>query len=226
MNQLKNGTLLVAIATIVTVILILMTDSNETMPSSKGEVVKEEDVAPQQKTKVAETEEIVTLQVQEIANQTPEQSSEAAQTLIEPVIEKNTATAPEGPFKKTQAGTAEITKATSIDNDIFAKTSTQHDLLNHITQPIWMDQKLGDFKSIENGEVVFKLMPTNPDGLQGDNPKQVVTNKNDKFAPSSIPANYNYQQMPMYNGGYYIAPMPSYLMPSMLPGNATIESDK
>ena len=80
-----------------------------------------------------------------------------------------------------------------------------------------MDQKLGDFKSVAQGEVVFNLMPTNQDGLQGKNPGKVVTSKEDKFAATIISADYNYQQMPMYNGGYYIAPMPQYLMPSVLP---------
>ena len=53
--------------------------------------------------------------------------------------------------------------------------------------------------------------------LQGENPNQVVTSKSDKFGTETVSADYNYQQMPMYNGGYYIAPMPSYLMPSVLP---------
>ena len=146
--------------------------------------------------------------------------------------------APEGPYVETESDSsaspeklqasddaekAVVENQTQDDQAIKAEsinvvaTSNQHDLLNHLIQPIWMDQKLGDFKSVEKGDVVFKMMPTTPEGLQGENPKNVVTNDSDKFAPTTVSADFNYQQMPMYNGGYYIAPMPPYLMESMLP---------
>ncbi len=141
--------------------------------------------------------------------------------------------APEGLFNNTPTDTAnddelkeEVSENQETENIIKPEsikpvaTSTQHDLLNHLIQPIWMDQKLGDFKSVENGEIEFKLMPLTAEGIQGEDPKQVITNDNDKFAPTTVSADYNYQQMPMYNGGYYIAPMPQYLMDSVLPSSS------
>ncbi len=234
MNQLKNGTLFVAIATIITVILILMTGRDEVVHPEHQEITKEvtleaeeTSLQPSAETTVAVTasekqEKPVTIVDEEETEDAPK--VEVAQQLTATSsTEGTTPEAPKGPFKKASDTANQV--ASNIDNNKpVAKTTTQHDLLNHLVQPIWMDQKLGDFKSVEKSEVVFKLMPTSPDGLQGNNPTKVVTTKNDNFSPMSIPANYNYQQMPMYNGGYYIAPMPSYLMSSMLPGNATVKS--
>ena len=218
MNQLKNGTLFVAIATVITVILILMTGRDEVITPRHEEVESVKIITPQAKFEATESE------VKQVTIEVTENTPEVAPNLNNPNPEKIKLEAPKGPFSNTSVAASQTTKIVNNEN-LIAKT-TQHDLLNHIVQPIWMDQKLGDFKSIEKSEVVFKLMPTSPDGLQGSNPTEVVTSQSDKFAPMSIPANYNYQQMPMYNGGYYIAPMPSYLMPSMLPGTATIKSNK
>lgn len=217
MNQLKSGTLIVAIATIVTVILILMTGRDEVVNPAHEEVASEKMPSAQPKLDTTENEK------NQVITEVTESASEVTQQLTTSSTESVKPDAPNGPFTNTSDLVNQPAQTVTNDNSV-TETTTQHDLLNHIVQPIWMDQKLGDFKSIEQSEVVFKLMPKTPNGLQGSNPTEVITSKSDKFAPQSIPSNYNYQQMPMYNGGYYIAPMPSYLMPSMLPGKATIES--
>ena len=225
MTQSKNGILLVVIATIFTAMLILMTDRDNTLPSTEKHAatvenetteLKIEDVNPEEK--LIKDDEVV-VELENIAEQ-----------IMTPIIDSEQVAAPEGPFKKSSVNTDPATNlepnAIASNVDSIAATSTQHALLNHIIQPIWMDQKLGDFRSLEKDGVVFKMMPSSPAGLQGENPKQVITSKSDKYAPTTISENYNYQQMPMYNGGYYIAPMPSYLMRSVLPGNTAINSDQ
>ena len=213
MNQFKSGTLLVVIATIVTAVLILMTDPETTAPSTHKDIAIIENETSQLK--------IITTDVEE--KQIEKVAVDVSKSEVKPDVDIVQIAAPKGPFDKTKAVADELI---NIEAETVEATSNQHEVLNHIIQPIWMDQKLGDFKSVEKGESLFKMMPTSPDGLQGENPKQVVTSKSDKFAPTTVSANYNYQQMPMYNGGYYIAPMPSYLMPSMLPGNAVLENKK
>jgi len=217
MNRFKNGTLLVVIATIVTAILILMTGRNTSSTLTEEHLVVVENETLQLK--------IVDLESDEKQGRDDTDVVVNVDQLTNIVIESKLITAPKGPFTKSSVVVEQVTNVEPmiVSSKVMA-TSNQHELLNHIIQPIWMDQKLGDFKSVENADVTFKMMPTNPDGLQGENPKQVFTSKNDKFAPTTVSANYNYQQMPMYNGGYYIAPMPSYLMPSMLPGTATLNN--
>ena len=207
MIQSKNGTSLVVIATIVTAILILMTTRDNTPPSIEKHALIVENKAAELKVNDEVTDEKQAL-VNEVATEIDNTSKETAST----VVSGEQIAAPDGPFNNTSENVE--TKAT---------TSTQQDLLSLVNQPIWMDQKLGDFKSVEKGEVVFKMMPSSSAGLQGTNPQKVVTSKSDKFAPTTISENYNYQQMPMYNGGYYIAPMPSYLMRSILPKSAATE---
>lgn len=208
MSQLKNGTLLVVAATVITSVLILMTDRDQAKPESTTKVVENETSIIKDESEIAEAvklEENVEVNVQDEAIN---------------VVQSDSILPPKGPFNEV---IPESESVTVIEPSKVISETSQHEVLNHIVQPIWMDQKLGDFKSVEKGEVVFKMLPTNPDGLQGENPQQVVTSKDDKFIPTTISANYDYQQMPMYNGGYYIAPMPSYLMPSMLPGNLGID---
>lgn len=241
MNQFKSGTLIVIVATVVIAALMLLTGRDAKPPSNtESEVtIVKNDTAVLEETKTDSK-----ISVSEDSSNSIEESNPGVEkiTLVsetQPIEIK----APEGPYNNTvndteatetevidivntQASdssdtensetTKEVIKAESINT---MTTSTQHDLLKDLIQPIWMDQKLGDFKSIEKGEVVFKMMPTNPDGLQGEDPKKVITSKSDKFAPTTVSADYNYQQMPMYNGGYYIAPMPAYLMQSMLPSS-------
>lgn len=214
MNQFKNGTLLVVIATIVTAVLILMTDPETPAPSTDKDIAITENEASQLNIVTTDVEE--KQQIEKVAVDVPKSE-------VKPDVDIVQIAAPKGPFDKTKTVADELI---NIEAETVIATSNQHEVLNHIIQPIWMDQKLGDFKSVEKGESLFKMMPTSPDGLQGENPKQVITSKSDKFAPTTVSANYNYQQMPMYNGGYYIAPMPSYLMPSMLPGNAILENKK
>lgn len=244
MTESKNGIILVVIATIVTSILILTTTRESKAPSADRQV--SEVVAVENETAQAEIIEtnsenqqiqaVVDVKDQPVGSTTAVEEVTApkttvAQTLIAPTTAEKitliTPSAPTGPFSKI---TLDINQDKKLEDHTtineIAATDTQHELLNHIIQPIWMDQKLGDFKSLEQDGVVFDMMPSSSDGLQGENPTQVVTSKSDKFAPTSISANYNYQQMPMYNGGYYIAPMPSYLMPSMLPGNSVINNKK
>ena len=214
MNQFKNGTLLVVIATIVTAVLILMTDPETPAPSTDKDIAITENEASQLNIVTTDVEE--KQQIEKVAVDVPKSE-------VKPDVDIVQIAAPKGPFDKTKTVADELI---NIEAETVIATSNQHEVLNHIIQPIWMDQKLGDFKSVEKGESLFKMMPTSPDGLQGENPKQVITSKSDKFAPTTVSAKYNYQQMPMYNGGYYIAPMPSYLMPSMLPGNAILENKK
>ena len=229
MTQFNKGTLIVVLATVVTSILILMTGREK------------ENSAPPERNNIAENVEDTTTE-QKISTDSESLksvSSEDENVTVEKVIVDDPVeiAAPDGPFNSKeevapiQAAADNIQAAPAVDeknkadqevqeNSVgitTASTESQHELLNHIIQPIWMDQKLGDFKSVAQGEVVFNLMPTNQDGLQGKNPGKVVTSKEDKFAATIISADYNYQQMPMYNGGYYIAPMPQYLMPSVLP---------
>ncbi|MEH6457266.1 MAG: hypothetical protein V7749_13135 [Cocleimonas sp.] len=231
MTESKNGILLVVIATIVTSVLILMTTREVTVPSGNQQIAAVEKETAQvgtietnnEKQQMDAAAEVTAQSVDSVAvveQVAAPESPVASQALI-------TSSAPKGPFNKASVGTNQETKVevSATLNNITA-TATQHELLNHIIQPIWMDQKLGDFKSLEQDGVVFNMMPSSPDGLQGENPTKVVTSKSDKFAPTSISGNYNYQQMPMYNGGYYIAPMPSYLMPSMLPGTPVINNKK
>ena len=230
MNQLKNGTLFIVIATVVTAVLILMTERDVSNLS-----VNQHDVVTIEK-ETSEIEELPNLVSEVIDDE--DTSTTVLQKSMSSVNLNIEVAAPDGPFVKADSDlvviensqemsvtensnekTEEMEQAINDEQITTIATSSQHDVLNHIIQPIWMDQKLGDFKSIENDGVIFKLMPRNSEGLQGENPKQVVTSKNDRFATDTISADYNYQQMPMYNGGYYIAPMPSYLMPSILPGN-------
>lgn len=222
MNQLKNGTLLVVIATVVTAILILVTSREEAKsPKVEHEVVTIEKEAPEDVITQVEVENPET----EVAT-AESLISEVSQEAVDEKIEVTEVIAPDGPFKKADAKVDTQVSTEAKDSEVESEAMTavatisQHAVLNHIVQPIWMDQKLGDFKSIETDGVVFKIMPTSSDGLQGENPNEVVTSKSDKFGTQMISADYNYQQMPMYNGGYYIAPMPSYLMPSMLPAGA------
>ncbi len=190
-----------------------MTDPETTAPSTHKDIAITENETSQLK--------IITTDVEE--KQIEKVAGDVSKSEVKPDVDIVQIAAPKGPFDKTKTV---ADKLTNIEAETVIATSNQHELLNHIIQPIWMDQKLGDFKSVEKDESLFKMMPTSPDGLQGENPKQVVTSKSDKFASTTVSANYNYQQMPMYNGGYYIAPMPSYLMPSMLPGNAVLENKK
>ena len=228
MTQFNKGTLIVVLATVVTSILILMTGREK------------ENSAPSESNNVAENVESTTTEqkISTDAESVKSVSSEDENVTDEKVIVDDPVeiAAPDGPFNNKEEAApiqaaADNIQASAVDeqnkadqdvqensvNITTASTESQHELLNHIIQPIWMDQKLGDFKSVAQGEVVFNLMPTNQDGLQGKNPGKVVTSKEDKFAATIISADYNYQQMPMYNGGYYIAPMPQYLMPSVLP---------
>jgi len=216
MNQSKNGTLLVVIATIVTAVLILMAGRDTTAPSTdEHTAVVESETAP------LKIERVDSDQKQDdkgiVVNVTQQKTSFVA--------ESKQITAPKGPFTKPLVDVEQVTivEPMNVSSKVVA-TSNQNELLNHIIQPIWLDQKIGNFKSVVKGGMGFKMMPTSPNGLQGENPKLVITSKSDKFAPATVSANYNYQQMPMYNGGYYIAPMPSYLMPSMLPGTPALNN--
>lgn len=245
MNQFKSGTLLVIAATVITAILMLTT--TRVTSTTKEEIVETNnaEVETEVVTKTVASTESEDVKPVIVEDKNTEEKSVPSNNVDKVTLiakEPKEVAAPEGPYGKseTEVETKEVantnTDTTSektdskdtenieqADEPIKAEsinvvaTSTQHDLLNHLIQPIWMDQKLGDFKSIENREVVFKIMPTTPDGLQGQDPQQVVTDKSDKFAQTTVSADYNYQQMPMYNGGYYIAPMPPYLMESMLP---------
>jgi len=141
-----------------------------------------------------------------------DQNTQANKLVDSEVLDQAQQTAaPEGLYKKEKNETA-ITDATTQNNTEAPKSSDK--------SPIWLEQKLGEFQSVDTRDVEFIIMPNSADDLQGSNPKEVVTSKVGKFSPSAIPENYNYQQMPMYNGGYYIAPMPGYLMPSVLPKNS------
>lgn len=194
MNQFKNGTLMVTAATVITALLIVLGERHDPLAAKASEhhdnhAKAEQHHKPSEATthKAAETHAA--------------QNDHATQTTTQAVT-KNVAP-PTGPFGKTA----------SADNAQLAVTSS----VTPEHQPIWLDQTFGDFKRIDSGEVLFKVMPVSSNGLQGANPMQVVTNEQDKYAPSADLKSYNYQQMPMYNGGYYIAPMPSYLMSSVLP---------
>ncbi len=251
MNQFKSGTLLVIAATAIVAILMLMTD-RDIAPKKQKEVVETlkteveaEAVVKTEATEATETskeESVESVAIKSTEEDGVSNNNEKA-TLI--TQEPKEIAAPEGPYSKSETKDEDhITSEKTAENEesVIAKndekieepikaesikvmaTSTQHDLLNHLIQPIWMDQKLGEFKSVEKGEVVFKMMPTTPDGIQGEDPQQVVTDNSDKFAPTTVSADYNYQQMPMYNGGYYIAPMPPYLMESMLPMSEPVKA--
>lgn len=170
MNQHKGEALLVVVATIITSILILMTDRDITQPSADKSTGRTENI-----------------------------------------------TTSTGFFDKISADKLISIKA----DDTILVAPNQNTEPKRTDEPIWVD-KPGNFKNIEKSKVVFKTMPISPDGLQERNPKQVITNKADKFSPTKVSTSYNYQKMAMYNGGYYIAPMPSYLMPSTLPRNAVL----
>ena len=212
---------MVAVATILIAIFILM--SERKAPESIKKAHQEVTISKKSEVIEVETEKVASNSnaVEPQAN-AENKANETSQSIISEVTSSevtssevisseatsneaksnDTKAAPDGPYANKDATTEQIAEA---------------DATTHISQPIWMDQKLGDFKSIEKGDVVFKIMPVNADGLQGKNPQGVVTNKSDTYSSNMVSADYNYQQMPMYNGGYYIAPMPSYLMPSILP---------
>lgn len=255
MNKLNSGTLMVIIATIITAVFILLTDRvtpestkqahNSTIAKNDAakvddQVIDKVDVEPI--TALSDTESPVIKEEVTDTQAVSESQDEAKEVL-----------APDGPFAKSDdkptvnevsakpdpiessekvesedssETTKELPEVVFVNPSTFVATTEQHEVLDHIVQPIWMDQKLGDFKSIEESSVVFKIMPAGADGIQGENPEGVVTSKSDRFSSTVVPKNYNYQQMPMYNGGYYIAPMPSYLMSSVLPGKSGIKSQK
>jgi len=249
MIQLNKGTMLVVLATAVTAIFILMSGRDTPVASKKDQTVEEIKnvvaVEPEIKTdtEITEAVQILDAEKNKVADAAENKTVDTVENNLTEQVEVK---APEGPYNGA-SNDSDNKQATDLDsqtstdedknksqevtseNDIKLEsinavaTSNQHDLLNHIIQPIWMDQKLGDFKSIETGEIIFNLMPIDADGLQGTDPEKVVTDKNDKFGPNTVSADYNYQHMPMYNGGYYIAPMPQYLMPSVLP--TKIESE-
>ena len=243
MNQFKSGTLLVVAVTIITAILILTTtrDTKTITPKESNKVVdvnvventtEETIVSEVVQTSDVKKPEVIIEAESGIEKATPSNDEKTALVTQTAPIEIK---APEGPYgddvnitettlqasdteeQPTTENLAQDDKPIKAESINVMATSNQHELLNHLIQPIWMDQKLGDFKSLDKSDVVFKMMPTSPQGLQGENPKQVVTNDSDKFGTTTVSADYNYQQMPMYNGGYYIAPMPPYLMESMLP---------
>jgi len=208
-------------------------DAGEDSNSTK--VDQEVAVNDQQLLNEVETQETVEADSSESSNN----------SMVQKIVDSNTAVsetaAPDGPFAEAESVAKDEVKAELVEQETVASESTeeasntepsenttpseeetaqpeaQQALLNDIVEPIWMDQELGDFKSLEADGVVFTIMPSSSDGIQGENPNKVVTTKNDKFGTQTISADYNYQQMPMYNGGYYIAPMPSYLMRSVLP---------
>jgi len=219
MNQSKNGIILVAIATLVIASLILLSDRDSIDNESKNTISNTQEQVKNDTKAVSINE----------SNASKSDEKKSMSNVEEPeslsVLEANPEAieikAPEGPFDKYSGG--EQVSASQPKEQTKKEESSIVEDENQKNQPIWMDQKLGDFKSVEKGPVIFNILPTSPDGLQGENPDQVVTDKSDKFASFGIPADYNYQRMPMYNGGYYISPMPSYLMPSMLPKSLNIE---
>lgn len=225
MNQYKNGTLIVVLATIIIAILILMTgrDNDTAVPTDEKAAITKADSSEADVATTAAEEKQTNTEV------TDTKKVEKTNTDKSEIVE---IAAPQGPYTKIDMKKPEAPANEETNQETTAKTAKQDEeapkqveALKQSIPPIWMDQKLGDFKSIEKSDVVFKMMPTNPEGLQGENPNKVITSKSDKFAPTSIPENYNYQQMPMYNGGYYIAPMPSYLMSSTLPESIAIDSE-
>lgn len=251
MNQYKNGTLLILVATFITAILILFSQRHEATVASKHPVAdKHTKVTAEHGTKETHTVDThndsannkdanvntvkitaTDTQVQTTgdthsatnhatAHQTTENQA-GTQTAVNAVAKLTHVKAPDGPF--TQSDQVAVKPAQPAQQGLLNQSS-QMVVKSTTHQPIWLDQKLGDFKSIEQGDVAVNLMPNGSNGLQGTNPKQVVTEKTGKFTPNKALADYNYQQMPMYNGGYYIAPMPPYLMPSVLPKSAVVET--
>jgi len=53
-----------------------------------------------------------------------------------------------------------------------------------------VDQEVAvnDQQLLNEVEVVFTIMPSSSDGIQGENPNKVVTTKNDKFGTQTISA--------------------------------------
>lgn len=243
MNKFKNGRLLIIIATVVTAVLILATGRDSSPTSNEQVNVAVEDLkAPlEDETQIEVTTLKEEAKVEEITEiEVPE--NKIAQALINSVEESVEVRAPKGPFNSSAVTEnkveekiseeaiqslsdekAELTSGEKLNESVKLESnnlvteSVQSEESTTGIQPIWMSQKLGDFKSIEKGDATITLIPINTEGLQGANPDKVMTTNDDKFAPISALGDYNYQQMPMYNGGYYIAPMPSYLMSSMLP---------
>lgn len=273
MNQFKNGTLLVAIATVVIAVIMLMTGRDSNTESAKTDEVaaveSETSVADPAKTEVEKEAsvsepEVAVIEKEEKISAVAEVTSDSEKVTEENVVEKAVEStvqstlqkneqsslesvekslaikAPEGPFnkkmdeskvaentvaEKIEEVTSKVTEPeTSVESDqaeaVKAEsikavaTSAENDSANEATAPIWMDQKLGEFKSVAEDEVVFKLLPTES---ESEASRQDVIGNNGEISSSSISADYYYQQTPMYNGGYYIAPMPQYLMESTLP---------
>lgn len=202
MNQFKNGTLFVVVATFITVILLLLTGRNEVKQPDEP-IAQEKPATPEKELTVAAEKEKTE------AKDGIEEKPEKIEKVTVSTIASLSSEAPKGPFKsKTDK---------SIEVDKGAVTNESIESVQDLSQPIWMTQTLGEFTSLKDNDMVINVIPTNPSGLQGDNPSKVVTSKSGRFVPNSMPADYNYQEMPMYNGGYYVAPMPSYLMSSVLP---------
>lgn len=218
MNQLKNGTLFVVIATFITVVLLLLTGRDQ-VHQPDNQIVKEE--MPEKTLPVVAKEKTDT-----VAVVSKDQTKDTNQEIKVVTLETAAAKAPEGLFKNSSEDADKSEPKTMESKAVESSTPEPEVLAQNLSQPIWMNQKLGEFKSLKENEMVLNVIPTNPSGLQGNNPKEVVTNNSDRFVPNNMPADYNYQEMPMYNGGYYVAPMPSYLMSSALPKGSSLKNEK
>ena len=236
MNEMKSGLLITVVATFITSILIL-----NTSPS-----VAEDKNTVSNKPLVSADLENVAVQ-KEVEAVTSINNVNAVQLAAANTSDlKRDFPAPEGLYKQKNSST--VVENTSPDRveevqeyisyePFFSEGQSIPQIYEKRTpvaakpknsKPIWMEQKLGIFKSADNlgSEGSLKMVTNISNGLQGENPEQVMTTKHDRFNSIEVFPEYNYQQMPMYNGGYYIAPMPAYLMSSTLPSKAVIKKRK